>query len=357
METNSKPTLYCQMGFIEKFLALCRTSLDDLLLESGGHAETYSACFRLLYGAVNLYIDTETQTLIRHPNPLIKKLLKNPAANIQCQPGMHTQMQSDEFWLQTTTEVFMLDIPDAEAGEIEKDWGMMVLTPGNLANKSGQMLANTPIFAGQNEQTFSWNLLASQRHCFHTAVIADNYIEGDEKKLALNLVPLLMAISSGPPRKRQLHLTIITTSDGIEQIRKNLQKQIENKGIVCNLRVVKTLTLKNHDRHLITNQRWIFSGFGFTLLKWDNYKRCSVVQQSTTILCMPVVSNGYVTYKTDEDNNNPASTCFSAVRDILGRLWKIDSETPEKIGTQLWAEGERNMFRLNQVFTNNIVPN
>lgn len=344
MGTPVLPTIYCQMGFLERFLTMCHNSLDDLLLNQNAQAESLTACFRLLYGAVNLHLDVTSTTLTSHPNPLVKKLWKKSTGSIKCEPTLNNQLQEDAFWQHTTTEIFMLALPEAEANAMEKDWGIMVLTPDKLAQKGRRLLADAPIFVGKDDKTFKWEALATQAHCFHSAVLVDNYLEPDANKLKMNILPLIKSQLSVAPRKRQVHLTIITTNDYIELVHKNLSSLLDSNNIHCSLRVIKTQTLKNHDRHFITNQRWIFSGFGFNLLKWNNEKHCSVIQQSTTILCMPIVSNGYVAYKTDEYNDNPASTYYGTVWDILGRLRKIDSETPEKIGTQVWAVGETNPY-------------
>jgi hypothetical protein len=340
------------MGFLEKFLALCKSSLDELLLGTDAQAETYTACFRLLYGAVNLKLDIESEALLKHPNPLVKKLWKKSTGKIECQPNMSRNLKSDDFWVQTSTEVFMLDIQESEADDLEKDWGMMVLTPNNIATKARRMLQDAPVFAGQHDRHFTWSQFFNQKHCFHSAVLADNYIEPDLNKLKSNLFPLIKTICSGPPRKRMLHITIITTSDGIELLHKNLLNLLEQNNLSCKLRIVKTQTLRTHDRHLITNQRWIFSGFGFTLLKWDNTQRCNKVHQSTTILCMPFVSNTYIAYPGEDETTEPSPTHFTAVQGILGRLERIDADTPNKIGAQIWAIGERSMFGLTKTANN-----
>jgi hypothetical protein len=332
MEAPKMPTLYCQMGFLEKFLDMCKPSLDELLFDTGSKAETITACFRLIFGTVNLKLDIESETLLKHPTPLVKKLWKKSTGNIYCQPSMALDLKSDEFWKRTSTEVFMLDVSDAEAEDLEKDWGMMVLTPSNIAKKARPLVTDSTIFAAKKDTNFNWNHFIEQKHCFHTALIVDNYLDGNIHRLRNNLVPLIKNICSKPPRKRILQIIIITTKDDYELLHNNLLHLLTEKHIPCELCVKKTETLENHDRHLITNQRWIFSGIGFMLLKWDNVNHCTYVKQSTTFLCMPLVSNAYIAYPREASRTELSSTHFTAIQGILGRLRQIDDKINDKIG-------------------------
>lgn len=337
-----KPTLYCQMGFIEKFLALLTDQLDLLLMSGGGTADVYSACFRLLFGPSNLVINTESAALMAHPNPMVKKLWKSAAASVQCRPDFDDQIKADDFWQTTFSEVFLLDVSSQEADEMEGNWGMLVLTPQNLPSKGKRLLPDSPLFIKRSQKTFSWNLLSNQKHCFHSLFIADNYINANFHQIRNNLAPLIRTILSSAPLKRKLHITLITLSDEVELIHKNFTDQLARKGISCTLLVVKTQNSRNHDRHLITNQRWIFSGFGFNLLRYNHHNQSQEIAQDTTLLCLPVCSGGFVTMQTDDEVFPVTTTYFGAVASVLENLKTIACDTPEFLGTQRWTAGEKN---------------
>lgn len=342
MSATQKPTLYCQMGFIEKFLASLTERLDVLLLSDDGTADVYSACFRLLFGPSNLVFNTESATLMAHPNPMVKKIWKGPAASFQFRPDFDDQIKADDFWQTTFSEVFLLDVSNQEANELERNWGMLVLTPHNLPTKGKRLLPDPPLFIKRSKNTFSWNRLSNQKHCFHSLYIADNYIRGNFNEIRNNLLPLIQTILSAAPLKRKLHITLITLSDEVALIHKNFTDQLAQKGINCALFVVKTESERNHDRHLITNQRWIFSGYGFNLLRYSHHQHAQEVIRDTTLHCLPVCSGGSVKMPTHDEDFPETTTYFGAVASVLEQLKTIADNRPEFIGTQRWTAGEKN---------------
>lgn len=339
MADTPKPTLYCQMGFIEKFLALLTNPLDVLLGTGQQSADVYTACFRLLFGPAHLVVNLEPASLMAHPNPMVKKLWKNGAASVQCRAALDQEIADDSFWSSTPSAVFLLDVKAQAADEFEKNWGVLVLTPDNLLTKGQRLLPNPPMFLRRSAKDFNWKLLANQKHCFHSVIIADNYINSNIHQIRNNLVPLIQTILSSVPQKRHLHITLVTLSDDVEAIHRNLLNILDQHQIRCELLVVRTLSLENHDRHLITNQRWIFSGFGFNILRFNYHEHAQEVTRDTTLLCMPTYSGSFVTMQTDDDAIPEGSTYYGAAAAIRSRLESIANQTPEYIGTQRRTAG------------------
>jgi len=343
------PTIYCQLGFLERFIAICQPSLIELLSSKQTDMEAITSCFNLLFGTSNIYLDTTPEEILNHENPLIsKKLLKNPTATLKCEKDFNGKLNEEDFWQNLTTELFLLDEPDNIAAELEQDWGILIITPDNLHQKGSRLASSSPLFVKKGDNGFSWEHFKESRHCFHTILIADNYLDADENKLKMNLIPLLKALSSGSPRKRKTHLTVFTTNHNVKLLHQKLSTLLPAHGLDFEIRVVKVNKDNNHDRHLITNQRWIFSGYGFNLLKWNASKKCAVTEKTTTLLDLPVQSNGMLKSE-DEQNISEGKTYFSAAMGIIDELVKLDNQTPEKIGVEIRAIGISNLKPLTKI--------
>lgn len=329
------PTIYCQMGFLEQFIQKAAKSLDSIFFDANSSVDAISACFKLLYGKSNINIDAAPETLIAHTHPLVKKFIKNPTANIQCNTKMDEHLAEDEFWLNTTTEIFMLDKSEKEAARLEADWGMMVLIVKTLKNKERFLNPSPPIFINQNQDGFKWDTLAFARHHFHSILIIDNYLNSNEKELQENIIPLILNLCQGVPRKRKLNLSLITTADNIKGIHDKLQKLLDQNNIKADLSVSKTQILNNHDRHCITNQLWISSGFGFNLLSYNRSKGKMLPARDTTIFTMPRVSNDQLDSTTEIETPH-TGTYFSASQAIIHKMNILIENSKLLRGTQSW---------------------
>lgn len=329
------PTIYCQKGFLEQFIKKASESLDSLFLNTESSVDAISACFKLLYGKSSIVIDASPEILTAHPHPLVKKLIKNPTAYIQCNTQLEESLAEDDFWHNTTSEVFMLDKTEREASALEADWGMLILTIDNLAKKVRFLNPSPPVFISMDQDSFNWDKLAFIRHCFHTAILVDNYIDSKEQDLRNNILPLLHNLSKGMPKKRKMNLSIVTTSDNIQDIYNKLQKLLNEKNIKVNLSVSKTQSLNNHDRHCITNQIWISSGFGFNILSYNYHKRKLLACRDTTMFIMPRISNDQLLL-TVQSQSHHTGTYFSAANTITQKMNELIEKSKTPRGTQKW---------------------
>lgn len=339
-----RPQIICQLGFLEKFLQKCEGSLTDILLDRKPLAETFTACYRLLDGDADIYMDASPEELVFHPHPVVKKLIKKPTQPVRCRPSFKQELATDELWAQFPFAVFLLDSDEQTAETIENDWGVAVLTPGNLEKKGNVLLMTAPVFVKRGDPDFSWDILAFSKHCFHSVVVIDNYLEAKESSLKTNLIPLLQTLLKTKPRKRQLHLTVITTSEGIPSLHSALSKLLAEAGLEAEVRVAKTQKHHNHDRHIITNQLWLTSGFGFSLTGWRHDTNRLETLRDTIVISMPVFGNETVEYSEEEDAIYSYSACFAAVTGILGRVAMIDANATTDRGTEIWSKGPKGEF-------------
>jgi len=339
-----RPQLICQLGFLEKFLAQCEGSLMDILFGRGPLAETFTACYRLIDGDADIYLDATPEELVFHPHPVIKKLIKKPTQPIRCRPAYKQEIDKDELWEKFPFAVFLLDTDAQTASEKEKDWGVAVLTPGILDQKRSLLLMNAPVFVQKGDPDFSWDILTFSKHCFHSAIVIDNYLEANENSLKNNLLPLIQSLLKEPPRKRPLHLTVITTSENISTLHAIITKLLTHTGLTAEVRVAKTLKHHNHDRHIITNQLWLTSGFGFSLIGWNPVVRRTEAMQDTIVIAMPVFSNEAVNHLGEEVKGISKPSCYHAVSGILGRAAHIDENAIPDRGTEKWSMGEKGVF-------------
>lgn len=332
---NDKPTIYCQMGFLEKFIKLLQNSFDSLLIEDENNGNILTATYKLVFGKAVIHLNISPEELIKNQHPLIKKFIKNPTALIKCNPELSQKFEDESFWKEMEDEVFLLDENNVKAHDIENNWGLMVLTPENLKEKGIKLTARAPMFLKQHDKKFSFNRLIIAKHTFHRAILVDNYLTANEQDIQNNIVPLLKAISNGSPAKRPIKLTVVTTNDNILALHKSLIKCLANDFPSIEITVAKTQTLKNHDRHLITNQLWMSSGFGFNLLAFDRNKKCLTVVRDTTIFILPRISNERATYYSDLDSEVSWSY-FSSASNLLARFNVIIENSRQDRGTQQW---------------------
>lgn len=330
-----RPTVFCQMEFMNKFLNNIKFSFDNVLLEDENLGNILSATYKLIYGRTNLHLDIHDSVLLDIENPMIKKLVKSPTTLIKCNPNLQKEFNDTSFWENTDDELFLLDDNEPLAETIEKDWGLMVLTPGKIKSKGRSLTARPPLFITQSDEKFSFDRLMFAKHIFHKVVLVDNYFNANERDIKNNIIPLLKTISSGAPKKRPLKLTVITTDDNITDIHKILVRNLSNQFPRIEVTVAKTQTLRNHDRHLITNQLWITSGFGFNILSYNNHKKCLTVVRDTTIVVYPRISNENTIYNSEQSPDYSWSY-FSSSSNLLKRLGEIVKNASEDRGNQKW---------------------
>ncbi len=340
-----KPTVYCQISFLQKFLLSLQNSLDIILLDEKSDLNHTAACYKLIFGSSKIIVDVSPETLLNNPHPLIKKLIKNPTNVILCMPDLSSQLKEDSFWQNSSNELFMLDETKDEAEKLATDYGMLILTMDNLPSMGRLLVAHPPVFAKQNDAAFNWSQLAFAKHHFHSAILIDNYFQADDNELNLNIIPLLKELIHNLPAKRPLNFTVITAADRIENVHKKLSGHLKVFGKSINLTVVKTQTLKNHDRHFITNQIWITTGFGFNLLSYNRAKAKSLPQRDTTFIVMPRVSNERV-HNTSELTMHQQNTYFTSANHLLAQFKNIILNSEQDRGTEKWHIGELNPIQI-----------
>jgi hypothetical protein len=329
------PTIYCQMGFLEKLISKASESLDSLLFDEDYSVDAVSACFKLLYGKSRINIDATIEALIEHPNPLVKKFIKNPTAHIIANNNIEEKLSQENFWQTTTTELFMLDKSETEAASLEADWGIMLLTIESLAKMEVFLSPSPPIPVIQSQEGFKWQLLEFARHYFHSVIIVDNYLNDNDNELRENIIPLILSLCKGKPNRRKLSIALITTSDKIHGIHSKMRKFLNQYKIEATLSVSKTQTLSNHDRHCITNRLWISSGFGFNILAYNRQNHKLQAIRDTTLFIMPRLSNRHI-HNSNGSLISHRDTFFTASQAIISKLNKLMEESKVNRGTQSW---------------------
>lgn len=339
------PTIYCQLGFLEKLLSSTSDTLNDWLTSRISEIDSITACFKLIYGPAKIYVDATDQELLNHKNPLVKKLWKNQTARVICKPNFSKEIDHDSINKEKSLAMFMLNLDNDSAETLENNWGVLVLTPENLIQKHAFLNASTPIFVKANNTAFNWDKLSHLKHYFHSAIIVDNYLDHNTDVLNANLLPLIRALFKGKLHKEHTHLLIATSKSDITRLHANLQKLLSKEGIEIDLRIIKVQTLQNHDRHLITNQLWVSSGYGFNLLKHDQGKQKLKSIRETTIMIHPVFfSASILSY----NNDNQEFTQLAAM-EIWSKLAKLDEEADLPRGNEAWSIGNKNeRIRLEQ---------
>lgn len=326
------------MSFLEKLLSKTSDTFNEWLISRINEIDSITACFRLIYGPARIYIDVSDQDLLNHKNPLIKKLWKNQTARVICKPNFSHELDQIIIDSVNPFSLFMLNIDNDSATTFEKNIGALVLTPENLNVKHVFLNASMPIYVKANSTVFNWDKLSCLKHYFHSAIIIDNYLDHNIDALQANLLPLIRVIFKDILNKTRTHLLIATSKSDIKRLHDNLNGLFAKECIDVDLRIIKLQTLQNHDRHLITNQIWVSSGYGFNLLKWDNSKKKHKSIRETTIMINPVF---FTKSMLSFDGHKHDPTQLTAL-EIWAKLSVLDNEADIPRGNEIWSIGKKN---------------
>ncbi|MBV6655553.1 MAG: hypothetical protein KI786_17415 [Mameliella sp.] len=191
--------------------------------------------------------------------------------------------------------LFLLDDFFGKSKKAVSQYGMISLTNSEIKERSSWLFDQYPLEFRKGERVDSgqyWRFLERLKRPINSMVIIDPYLFGDRNEstkrrsiqaLRFNLKPLLDQLLPETQISTKLQLTIVVYFKQFkgETPREYSDRKSELRGYFdevysmiseirrpyeVSLSVVSTNHFKRpHDRHIITNSYWLFSGFGFNL--------------------------------------------------------------------------------------------
>lgn len=339
---NDIPEIYCEFSFLEKVFSQNRIGFVQALIQNSEEVEGLMACYHILNQPSIINVDISADLAKNAENVIFKQLIKNPTIRIICRDSKECSWRSNSFFNNKMLELFMLDIPDKEVEKIEKEHGLMILSPENIKQKLPLLSANPLISVIKRERKFRWEDLSYLNHHCHSVFVIDNYlIDGSKDKLKVNLIPAIKSLIKSNLKKRKLHFTLFIQKaiPDLKQIDTNLRVLLNEYMDGIEIRIVKMADKANHDRYIFTNLVCLMSGTGVNILSRIKHSEQQEINQNTSIMIYPLYSTSY---ESSEINESCRKRNYDAIIKIIKIYGEMDVSATEKIGSEIRAVGPIN---------------
>lgn len=217
-------------------------------------------------------------------NPIIKKLFDLYNAkriDLKFDKNIATKLTDNTFYTSCKPHtVFFLDIADTEIDKLEKQTGLLFFNLTNHLTKWKRYSPDSytsPISVGEKGVFNNWSYIANFKHSFNSIIIADRYLfKGDYRE---NLKQLFMNFLHNLEQPTVMDITILLEEKQLSynlsmaDIAKFLQKQVFNNiaNLTVNLSIVQVRHIPvTHDRRIITNYFYMYSGDSFSYVTDNN---------------------------------------------------------------------------------------
>lgn len=347
-------TIYCQVGFIEKFTKKYKESFPKVEeLEVSADFAILQKLYKLLLKDSVLKLNIKPNELIKlsKKNIVIKSILKKEMAQdtLKFVPEEHEKIKTESsFFNDKVSEIFMLDLPEDKCQEIENNYGLMALSANNF--KAIQFLFQSDLISisTKNRNINSWDFIKKYRHPSNSMILADNYLFADIKKKTDNLLPFLKNILPKKLRHRKYQLLILTADAkgtkhpiNINQTQNQIKTELKKHfPYSFDIQIIKYKEKNEsgreiHDRNFITNYLWLNSGFGFNLF---NKKQ---VKKDTHISVYPNTykSNEWYNYQSKKMENSTVNSVLNLRTNLLNQfktiLYKLEKKHKKKYSNNL----------------------
>lgn len=278
-------------------MKLKQASKDDLI-ENAEINEIWLKFFKLLQNG-RLWLDIDREGLLDEmkPNSILFKIFKQCGAKPQPAVEDFNSLENGalDFKNVDPASLFLLDDFFGKSRKAVSKYGMISLTNAEIQERSSWLFDRyTQEFRkGERfEDGQSWRFLGRLKRPINSMVIIDPYLFGDRKgrnkrrsidTLRFNLAPLLDKLLPDTPIDIKLQLTIVvyfkqvkneTPREYLDRKNELIEYYDEVRTIINDLGKPYEFALsivstnhegRPHDRHIITNYYWLFSGYGFNL--------------------------------------------------------------------------------------------
>jgi hypothetical protein len=290
-----KLDIYCSRSFLDEWMKL-RQAFNENPFENTDLNEVWGKYFNLLKkGRLRFDLDRDGLDSEYMSNPVLRIIHKQGTAKIEPARERFEEIRNGafDFGKIHPASLFLLDEDLEKGGTAAQFHGMISLTKAEIRERARWLFEQAAREISKGEQIQGdqpWGFLRKFKRPINSMVIIDPYLFGSVgqsqgkalKKLKYNLSSILEELLPVTELSNGFHLTVFTyysqpheNAMGLQIRRSNLEsfhKEVQEivrsleRPYNVNLSIVSTNhDSRPHDRHIITNNYWLFSGLGFNL--------------------------------------------------------------------------------------------
>lgn len=279
----SKKTVLCEMAFWEKFSECYPASMPFPDEKTQQKIKSWIELYRFISRS-DIQLDCSAQhfATVAQQDQNLAHLWKLSTEGIS---KLDFAESFNDLETLLSNHPFSVLLTGTGKGPTAKRFGIISINSGNCLAKGALFVDNGD--AVRIESKWDWNQFEKlfPDRSSNSMIIVDNYILKNGKRDLPELLNLLLPESC----EIDYHLTIfylaeagaaMSKDDILNVIKKDKPELVNNLQLELIPMVSKT---DFHDRAIITNNLWFFSGGGFDLTRWDPATRSNVAKRSTTL--------------------------------------------------------------------------
>lgn len=278
-----KKTVLCEMAFWEKFSECYPASMPFPDEKTQQKIKTWIELYRFLSRSeIQLDCSSQSFAIAAQKDPNLAHLWK---LSTEGTSKLDFAGSFDALESLLSDHPFSVLMTASGKGPTAKKYGIISINGGNCLAKGALFVDNGN--AVRIDEKWDWSQFEKlfPDRSSNSMIIVDNYILKNGKRDLPDLLGLLLPESCDIT----YHLTIfylaeagtaVTKDDIVGMIRQAKPGLVDNLQLELIPMAAKT---DFHDRAIITNNLWFFSGGGFDLTRWDPSTRSNVVKRSTTL--------------------------------------------------------------------------
>ena len=271
--------IYCESGFLEKFLCAEKKKI-------------WWNYFEDLFCAPSSIRITDIDSLDKFEGEILDMILKSKDnkqnGEIVClkeerecmEITIREKYEDERYFSEKKHAIFLMDREKDECAKMEKDYGLLFISKYNFYEYS---LLFSPDIQEINENSNLWKCAANYNLPCNSMLLVDNFImEKDIKDIENNLHSLFEALLPKELRKTSFKIDVFTKKASDPSREEKNKKIIED----CIQKIERLYKIQvnintqynpnDHDRYLLTNYGLFMSGYGFVLTHSERKKGTSL---------------------------------------------------------------------------------